>query len=72
MYYMRILTKYNEIKLMLEDNDFYNENLQQLLQQEYINEVYLRWVSEKEYNKNPQYNKVKKLERKKSNVSNRI
>lgn len=70
MYYMRILTKYNEIKLMLEDNDFYDENLQQLLQQEYVNEIYLRWVSEKEYNKNPKYNKIRRLERKDKNVSN--
>lgn len=64
MYYMKIRTRYNEIKLILEDDDFYNENLQQLLQQEYVDQVYLRWVSEKEYNKNPQYTKVKRLARK--------
>ena len=59
MYYMRILTKYNEIKLILDDDQFYDERLQQLLQQEYVQGVYLRWVSEKEYNKN--YSHIMKL-----------
>lgn len=72
MYYMRILTKYNEIKLILEDGTFYDEELQNLLQQEYIREVYLRWIDEKEYERNQEYNKVRKLERKDKNVSNRI
>ena len=64
MYYMIIKTKYNEIKLILEDGTFYDDDLQNLLQQEYIREVYLRWIDEKEYQRNPEYNKVKKLERK--------
>lgn len=64
MYYMIIKTKYNEIKLILEDGTFYDDELQNLLQQEYIREVYLRWIDEKEYQRNPEYNKVKKLERK--------
>lgn len=72
MYYMRILTKYNEIKLILEDGTFYDEDLQNLLQQEYIKEVYLRWIDEKEYQKNSEYNTTKRLERKKNNVFNRI
>lgn len=72
MYYMRILTKYNEIKLILEDGTFYDDDLQNLLQQEYIREVYLRWIDEKEYERNQEYNKVRKLERKDKNVSNRI
>lgn len=72
MYYMRILTRYNEIKLILEDGTFYDENLQNLLQQEYVSEVYLRWITEKECERNPEYNKVKRLERKDKNVSNRI
>ncbi len=72
MYYMRILTKYNEIKLILEDGTFYDEELQNLLQQEYIREVYLRWIDEKEYERNQEYNKVRRLERKGKNVSNRI
>lgn len=67
MYYIRILTRYNEIKLILEDEMFYDENLQNLLQQEYVKEVYLRWISENEYKNNSEYNKVKKLERKKKN-----
>lgn len=65
MYYMRILTKYNEIKLILEDGTFYDEELQNLLQQEYIREVYLRWITEKEYERNSEYNKVRRLERNK-------
>jgi len=64
MYYMVIKTKYNEIKLILEDGTFYDDDLQNLLQQEYIREVYLRWIDKKEYQRNPEYNKVKKLERK--------
>lgn len=64
MYYMVIKTKYNEIKLILEDETFYDEDLQNLLQQEYVKEVYLRWIDEKEYKRNSEYNKVKKLERK--------
>ena len=65
MYYMKITTRFNEIKLILEDNDFYDENLQHLLHQEYVSEVYLRWIDEKEYQRNSEYNKVRKLERKK-------
>lgn len=67
MYYMVIKTKYNEIKLILEDGTFYDEELQNLLQQEYIREVYLRWIDEKEYKRNSEYNKVRKLERKNKN-----
>lgn len=67
MYYIRILTRYNEIKLILEDEMFYDENLQNLLQQEYVKEVYLRWISENEYKNNSEYNKVRKLERKNKN-----
>lgn len=67
MYYMVIKTKYNEIKLILEDETFYDKDLQNLLQQEYVREVYLRWIDEKEYQRNPEYKKVRKLERKKSN-----
>ena len=64
MYYMIIKTKYNEIKLILEDETFYDENLQNLLQQPYVSEVYLRWIDKKEYQRNSEYNKVRKLERK--------
>lgn len=67
MYYMVIKTKYNEIKLILEDGTFYDDDLQNLLQQEYIREVYLRWIDEKEYKRNSEYNKVRKLERKNKN-----
>lgn len=64
MYYIRIRTRFNEIKLILDDDQFYDENLQNLLHQEYVNEVYLRWISEKEYLTNSNYNKVRRLERK--------
>lgn len=67
MYFIKIVTKFNEIKLILENNDFYNENLQNFLQQEYVQQVYLRWISEKEYKNNSEYSKIRKLERKKEN-----
>lgn len=63
MYYLKIKTRFNEIKLILEDDQFYDENLQNLLQQEYVKEVYLRWITEKEYQRNSEYNKVRKLEK---------
>ena len=62
---MQIKTRYNLIKLVLEDDDFYDENLQHLLHQPYVNEVYLRWISENEYKETPEFYKAKKLERKK-------
>ena len=64
MYYIRITTRFNEIKLILDDGEFYDENLQQLLQQPYITGVYLRWISEEEYRTNSNYNKVRRLEKK--------
>lgn len=67
MYYIKIKTRFNLIELILEDNNFYDENFQYLLQQPYVSEVFLRWIDEKEYQVNPQYNKLKKLERKKKN-----
>lgn len=60
MYYIKIKTRYNEIKLILDDDQFYDERLQQLLQQEYVDQVYLRWINEKEYQKN--YTKVRRLQ----------
>ena len=65
MYYMKITTRFNEIKLILDKETFCDEDLQNLLQQEYINEVYLKWIDEKEYQRNSEYNKIRKLERKK-------
>ena len=66
MYYIIIKTKYNEIKLILDDDQFYDERLQNLIQQEYVQQVYLRWIDANEYHKNPEYNKIRKLERKKN------
>ena len=68
MYYIKILTRFNEIKLILDNDQFYDERLQQLLQQEYVQGVYLRWISELEYQQNTKYNKIRKLERKDKNV----
>ena len=65
MYYIKVRTKYNEIKLILEDEDFYNENFQQLIQQEYVQQVYLRWIDEKEYLSNEEYRNIFRLEKKK-------
>lgn len=65
MYYIKIETKYNEIKLVTDD--FYDENIQQLIRQPYVQGVYLRWIDELEYQSNPEYNKIKRLERKNKN-----
>ena len=66
MYYIKILTKYNEIELVLEQDMFYDDNFQQLLQQPYVSGVYLRWIDENEYEHNVQYSKIKKMERKRN------
>lgn len=63
MYYIVVKTKYNEIKLILED--FYDESFQQLIQQPYVMGVYLRWVNENELITNPEYQNVYKVNRKK-------
>lgn len=59
MYYIKIKTKFNEIKLIIDD--FYDERIQQLIQQSYVEGVYLRWIDELEYQSNPEYNKIKRL-----------
>lgn len=56
MYYIVVKTKYNEIKLLLED--FYDESFQQLIRQPYVMGVYLKCVEEKELESNPQYANV--------------
>ena len=61
MYYLKIETKYNEIKL--ENDDFYDENIQQLIRQPYVQGVFLRYIDEKEYETNQEYNKVKRLKK---------
>lgn len=65
MYYIKIKTKFNEIKLIIDD--FYDERIQQLIRQPYVQGVYLRWIDELEYQSNPEYNKIKRLERKNKN-----
>ena len=59
MYYLKIETKFNEIELAVDD--FYDENVQLLIQQPYVQAVYLRWIDEKEYQTNPEYHKAKRL-----------
>ena len=61
MYYIKIKTKYNLIELIIDD--FYDERIQSLIQQSYVEGVYLRYINELEYKRNPEYNKVKRLER---------
>ena len=61
MYYIKIKTRFNEIKLIIDD--FYDERIQSLIQQSYVEGVYLRYINELEYKRNPEYNKVKRLER---------
>ena len=63
MYYLKIKTKFNLIKLIVDD--FYDERVQQLIQQEYVQGVYLRWINEKEFETNYEYQKVKRLRKKK-------
>ena len=62
MYYLKIKTKFNFIELVVDD--FYEESVQQLIQQPYVQGVYLRWIDEFEYQNNWQYSKVKRLEKK--------
>lgn len=59
MYYLKIKTKFNLIELAVDD--FYDEGVQQLIQQPYVQGVYLRWISEKEYEENHEYQKAKRL-----------
>ena len=59
MYYLKIATKFNLIELIVDD--FYDERVQQLIQQEYVKGVYLRWVTENELENDYKYKKVKRL-----------
>lgn len=59
MYYLKIKTKFNLIELIVDD--FYDEGVQQLIRQPYVQGVYLRWISEKEYETSCEYQKVKRL-----------
>lgn len=61
MYYLKIKTKFNLIELVVDD--FYDERIQQLIQQEYVQGVYLRWIDELEYERNHEYHKAKRLKR---------
>lgn len=61
MYYLKIKTKYNLIELIIDD--FYDERIQSLIQQSYVEGVYLRWIDKLEYKTNPEYSKVKRLKK---------
>lgn len=64
MYYIVVKTKYNEIKLILED--FYDESFQQLIQQPYVQGIYLRYIHENELETNPEYASIYRVNKKKS------
>jgi len=61
MYYIKIKTKYNLIELIIDN--FYDERIQSLIQQSYVEGVYLRYINELEYKRNPEYSKVKRLKK---------
>ena len=56
MYYLKIKTKFNELELIVDD--YHNEEVQEILNQPYIEDVYLCNIDE---DKKENYSKVKKL-----------
>lgn len=56
MHWLRVKTKYNTIELMVED--YFSEEVQEIINQPYVEEVYLRCV---DYEDKKDYKKVKKL-----------
>ena len=56
MYYLKIKTKFNELELIVDD--YHNEEVQEILNQPYIEDVYLCNIAE---DKRENYSKVKKL-----------
>lgn len=56
MYYLKIKTKFNELELIIDD--YHDEEVQEILNQPYIEDVYLCSISE---DKKENYSKVKKL-----------
>lgn len=56
MYYLKIKTKFNELELIVDD--YHDEEVQEILNQPYIEDVYLCSINE---DKKENYSKVKKL-----------
>ena len=56
MYYLKIKTKFNELELIVDD--YHDEEVQEILNQPYIEDVYLCNIDE---DKKENYSKVKKL-----------
>ena len=56
MYYLKIKTKFNELELIVDD--YHAEEVQEILNQPYIEDVYLCSINE---DKKENYSKVKKL-----------
>ena len=56
MYYLKIKTKFNNLELIVDD--YHNEEVQEILNQPYIEDVYLCNIDE---DKKENYSKVKKL-----------
>ena len=60
MYYLKIKTKFNLIELIVDD--YHDEEVQQIINQPYVEDVYLRCIDEE---KEESYSKVKKLRKQK-------
>lgn len=56
MYYLKIKTKFNELELIVDD--YHDEEVQEIFNQPYIEDVYLCNIYE---DKKENYSKVKKL-----------
>lgn len=56
MYYLKIKTKFNKLELIIDD--YHDEEVQEILNQPYIEDVYLCNIDE---DKKENYSKVKKL-----------
>ena len=56
MYYLKIKTKFNNLELIVDD--YHDEEVQDILSQPYIEDVYLCNIAE---DKKENYSKVKKL-----------
>lgn len=63
MWYLKIITKFNEIKLIVDN--IADEKIQELMNQPYVQSTYIRWIDTNEYQTNPEYCKVKRIKRKK-------
>ena len=63
MWYLKVITKFNEIKLIVDN--IADEKIQELMNQSYVQSTYTRWIDAKEFETNYEYQKVKRLRKKK-------